>query len=186
MRIHIKNMVCNRCKWVVQQIFEKEGISVSLVELGTVDTAKDPDAGQLKRIGDELNAFGFEIINDKSSLLIEQIRQELMAIAADPGRMGSQKLSGWLAEKFHRNYSGLSKFFSEVEGVTIEQYVILQRIEKVKELLIYDEQSLSDIAYSLGYSSAAHLSNQFRKVTGMTPREFRQLRNPPRKSLDQI
>lgn len=179
-------MVCNRCKWVVQQVFEKEHIAIKSIELGTVETNEELTPSTVQKIGETLNEFGFEIINNKNSLLIEQIRKTLMEIAADPSKIGTQKLSGWLSEKFHRDYSGLSKFFSEIEGITIEQYLILQRIEKVKELLIYDEQSLSDIAFSLGYSSPAHLSNQFRKITGMTPREFRQLRNPPRKNLDEV
>lgn len=179
-------MVCNRCKWVVKEELEKLSVPITSLELGAVELGRPLTAEELKTLDSRLTSFGFELINDKNSLLIEQIKKELVMLAVDPEKLGQQKLSAWLSEHFHKDYSGLSKFFSEVEGVTIEQYLILQRIEKVKELLVYDEQSLTQMAYALGYSSVAHLSNQFKKITGMTPKAFRQLRDPQRKGIDEV
>ncbi|ULQ55184.1 AraC family transcriptional regulator [Flavihumibacter rivuli] len=186
MKFYIKNMVCNRCKWAVKAELEKLGHQVLMVNLGEVELKDAPTAEQLDEINRALHELGFEWINDKSSQLIESIKAIMISLVEEPEELERYNLSDILANRLHKDYSSLSKLFSEVEGVTIEQYFILLKVEKVKELLVYDEKSLTQIAFDLGYSSVAHLSNQFKKVTGLTPSHFKQLREKPRKTLDNI
>jgi len=186
MTLHIKNMVCNRCKWVVKTELEKLGHEVMVVNLGQVELKNDVDPAQREAIRHKLEAFGFELMNDKSSVLIEQIKTTLIELVQDTEKLEKQNLSEYVSQKLHKDYSTLSKLFSEVAGVTIEQYFILQKIERAKELIVYDEMSLTQIAYELGYSSVAHLSSQFKKVTGLTPSHFKGLKHHQRNSLDEL
>ena len=186
MKIYIKNMVCNRCKWVVQTELEKTGLTVQHVELGEVELKEDLNKTQLEQIGAMLEGFGFELLSDHSARLIEQIKTTIIEIVKDQDKLARKNLSSFLSEALHKEYSYLSKLFSEKEGTTIEQYYILQKIERTKELLVYNEQSLTQIAFDLGYSSTAHLSSQFKKITGLTPSHFKELRVKDRKSLDEV
>ena len=186
MILHIKNMVCNRCKMVVKQELEKLGQRPVSVELGVVEFDHAPGPADMSAIKNMLESLGFELIGDKNALLIEQIKALLIQLVNTPEQLEKEKLSTILARHFHKDYSGLSKFFSAVEGISIEQYFILQKVEKVKELLVYGEKTTSEIAWELGYSSVAHLSRQFKKITGITPGAFRSLRHPNRKSIDQL
>jgi len=179
-------MVCDRCKWVVKTELEKLGHQVMVVSLGEVELHDEPSAGQLEAIEQKLQEFGFELISDKSSVLIEQIKTLIIELVRHPSAIENQNLSQYLSRQLHKDYSTLSKLFSEVSGITIEQYFILQKIEKVKELIVYDELNLTQIADELGYSSVAHLSNQFKKITGLTPRHFKELKHKQRNSLDEI
>jgi AraC family transcriptional regulator len=187
MELHIKNMVCGRCIKTVSGVFEQEGIGYKSVRLGVVETETDLNNGQLDRIRQKLEAEGFELLDDKNSKLIEQIKNEIINLV-HYGELDEMKtnLSVFLSNKLHKDYNSISNLFSSVEGTTIEQYFILQKIEKTKELLVYDEFSLSQIAFKLGYSSVAHLSNQFKKITGLTPSQFKNLEISNRKSLDNI
>jgi AraC family transcriptional regulator len=186
MLLHIKHMVCDRCKWVVKTELEKLGHQVMVINLGEVELEGDVSPEQTAAIEQKLQEFGFELINDKASVLIEQIKTLIIELVRNPEQLEKQNLSQYLAQQLHKDYSSLSKLFSEVSGITIEQYFILQKIERAKELIVYDELNLTQIADELGYSSVAHLSNQFKKITGLTPRHFKELKHKHRNSLDKI
>lgn len=188
MRLYVKNMVCNRCKMVVENELKRIGLHPHTVGLGEVDIDEEQLTGiQVAEIDAALRPLGFELIDDRKSRIIEKIKSTVIELVhnaeADKPRI---KHSEYLAQAVHYDYSYLSKLFSEVEGITIEQYIIQQKIEKVKELLVYDEFSLSEIAFQLDYSSVAHLSAQFKKVTGLTPSFFKNMKQHPRKPLDEI
>lgn len=186
MHLYVKNMVCNRCILVVEQEFEKAGIKPVEVHLGEVVLHEAPSEHQLQQIGSRLTELGFEILDDKNRKTIERIRS-LLIEKVQTGEMEEHfSLGDFLPKKLGREYSQLSRLFSEVEGHTIEHFFILQKIEKVKEWLAYDELSLSEISYRLGYSSVAHLSAQFKKVTGLTPSQFKKLGGRHRKPLDKV
>lgn len=187
MRLYIRNMVCNRCKMAVADIFSKAGLQVLLADLGEVEIAeKKLPKELLKKLQTALESVGFEIIDDKKSKVIEGIKTAVIDIIHHTSEPIAIKYSDYLSTKLQHDYSYLSKLFSEVEGITIEQYIINQKIERVKELLIYDELSLSEVSYQMGYSSVAHLSAQFKKVTGMTPTVFKNSSKRERKPLDTI
>lgn len=186
MTLHIKNMVCDRCKWVVKTELEKLGYEVMVVNLGEVEVKNNMNDEQREAVKSKLEEFGFELMNDKSSVLIEQIKTQIIQLVKEPEKLEKENLSTYLSRKLHKDYSSLSKMFSEFAGVTIEQYFILQKIERTKELIVYDEMSLTQIAFELGYSSVAHLSSQFKKVTGLTPSHFKGLKHKSRNSLDEL
>lgn len=186
MNLYIKNMVCNRCIMVVRAELEKFGLHPVSVELGEVEIADDINEEEKEALDDVLNQLGFQLISDKKSRWIEQIKKVLVELVHHQEEQVKTNLSIYISEKLHHDYSYLSNLFSEVQGVTIEQYYIAQKIERVKELLVYDELSLSEIADELNYSSVSHLSKQFKKVTGLTPTHFRQVKKKKRKPLDEI
>lgn len=179
-------MVCNRCKTAVLSEFEQAGIPVSSVELGEVETVNIVSAEEINALSDSLKKLGFEVIDDKKSQVIDQIKTEIIRIIHHSEQIQNHNLSHILTEKIPYEYNYLSNLFSETEGTTIEKYFISQRIEKVKELLVYDELSLSQIADRLGYSSVAYLSSQFKKNTGLTPTFFKSLKDNKRKNIDEI
>lgn len=186
MHLYIKNMVCNRCVMVVKAELEKMGLHpVSLMLGKVVLDEKKLSKDQKKELQHSLQQIGFELIDDKKSKLIEQLKNIIVELVhyAEPTKM---KYSAYISEKLSHDYSYLSKLFSEVEGITIEHYIIRQKIERVKELLVYDELSLSEIADRLVYSSVAHLSAQFKKVTGLTPTFYKNKGMHNRISLDKI
>ncbi len=184
--LFIKNMVCNRCILVVQNELDKLGLAAKGVKLGEVTLEKEPNPEQKANLEKVLSPLGFEIIDDKKSRLIENIKTIIIDLVHHQDSEAKSNLSEVLSNQLHHDYSYLSNLFSEVEGKTIEKYFIAQRIEKVKELLVYDELSLSEIAYRLNYSSVAYLSNQFKKVTGLTPSHFKKIRRDKRKPLDEV
>lgn len=179
-------MVCNRCIMVVRQEFEKAGLSPVNVIMGEVELASPLTDGQLKDLGSKLNELGFEILGSKAQKQIERIKNLLIKKVQSGEIEEHFSLTEFLSASLNKEYTQLSRLFSEVEGLTIEQFFISQKIEKVKEWLVYNELNLSEIAWKLGYSSVAHLSNQFKKITGFTPSYFKTLGNKNRKSLDQI
>ena len=178
-------MVCYRCKIVVRAELEKLDLHPVSIELGeVVIEEKALTKEQLAQLSDALKTVGFELIDDRRSKLIEQIKTFIIETIHYKDEQPQKKFSELLSRHLHHDYSYLSNLFSVVEGVTIEQYIITQKIEKVKELIIYDELSLSQIAFETGYSSVAHLSTQFKKLTGLTPTAFKQLRVKNRQPLD--
>jgi AraC-like DNA-binding protein len=179
-------MVCHRCILVVQQELQKLGIESSNVTLGEVETKADIPQPKLETLRHNLASLGFELLDKSKQQLIEKIRNIIIQNVHHSEQETHQNFSAIISQALHKDYSYLSSLFSEVEGITIEKYIILQRIEKVKELIIYDELSLSEIAYKLGYSSVAHLSNQFKKVTGLTPSHFKKIGENKRKPLDKV
>ncbi|RYY44146.1 MAG: AraC family transcriptional regulator [Chitinophagaceae bacterium] len=184
--MYIKNMVCNRCIMVVRQEFEKAGLKPINVIMGEVELAEPLNDKELKNIGDRLTQLGFEILDSKTHKQIEKIKNLLIKKIQSGEVEEHFSLSDFISKALSKEYTQLSRLFSEVEGLTIEQFFILQKIEKVKEWLVYGELTLSEIAWKLGYSSVAHLSAQFKKITGLTPSHFKTLGNKNRKSLDQI
>jgi AraC-like DNA-binding protein len=187
MKLYIKNMVCSRCKTVVLQELEALGHQVLTIELGEVVLEKPASEAQLDQISERLQAHDFELLSDKKQQLIERVKTaivELVHLQNDGFRR--MKHSDYITEKVNRDYRYLSTLFPEVEGITIEQYLINQKLERVKELLVYDELTLSQIADLLNYSSVAHLSAQFKSITGMTPSQFKKLRDKNRKPLDKV
>lgn len=184
--LHIKNMVCPRCVTAVRQTLEELGLSVQDVELGKAVIEKGPRVSTQK-IDKALQKHGFELIQGKDQQLIGQIKAQLIRYVQELEEAeGMPKISDYLTEHLHQNYSSLSSSFSESEEITIEKYLIHLKIERVKELLSYDQLTLSEIAYKLNYSSTAHLSNQFKKITGMSVTDFKKARESFRHSLDDI
>jgi AraC family transcriptional regulator len=188
--LFIKNMVCTRCIMVVKQELERHGLHPEKVALGEVTIAEDELSDeQQNKLDAALVNLGFERIDDRKARLIESIKNKVISLVHHANDVHLKfNWSTVLAEELHYEYNYLSNLFSGVEGITLEQYIIRQKIERVKELLFYDELSLSEIAGRLGYSSVAHLSSQFKKVTGFTPSEMKKSRNidQNRKPLDSI
>jgi len=187
MKLHIKNMVCDRCKRVVREELEKQGIALKSVELGEVETETGLDPEKLKQVKGILEINGFELLDDKKTALAEHIKtliiEEVQNLKGN--KPAAMNFSDFLSEKIGYDYSYLSNLFSSETGQTIEQYIIAQKVEKLKEWLSYNELTLSEMAWRLSYSSTAHLSNQFKKITGMTPGEFKKGARP-RKALDKV
>lgn len=186
--MNIKNMVCPRCIETVQSIMESNGFQVESIKLGSVEIDVSPSDLQLGEIASELKDRGFELLQDRKSQIVEQVKSEIILWIhqnKEPENP-TENLSDQLARKLNMDYSALSHIFSASVGLTIEKYAILQKIEKVKELLSYDELTVSEIAFKLGYSSVAHLSSQFKKETGMTPVQFKKLKDQDRRTLDSI
>ncbi|OOB84240.1 AraC family transcriptional regulator [Flavobacterium columnare] len=184
--LFIKNMVCNRCIMVVQNELDKFDLEVKNIRLGEVILDKEPTTKEKDKLEKALILLGFEVIDDRKSLIIEKIKNIIIDLVHHQDNDTKKNISDILSSKLHHDYNYLSNLFSEIEGTTIEKYFIAQKIEKVKELLVYDELSLSEIAFRLNYSSVAYLSNQFKKVTGLTPSYFKQIRDDKRKPLDKV
>ena len=177
-------MVCPRCISAVKDILVSEGLTVNSISLGDAEIEEELTDEQRLSLARKLHDIGFELLDDPRSLLVEQIRIAVQQWVRMP--VERPKLSDFLSRHLNKDYSTMSKLFSEVRGITIERFSILHRIEYVKELLCYSQLSTSEIAYRLGYSSPAHLSSQFKQVTGMTPKEFRELEKPDRTPLDAL
>ena len=182
--INIKNMVCPRCITAVRAILVSMGFSVEKVALGEGVIANDLTEEQRKSLASRLQEDGFELLDDSRSCLVEQIKVGVLQWV----RMDSQrpKLSDYITDIAHRDYSSLSKLFTQVKGVTIEHFAIQHRVEYAKELLSYSQHSISEIAYTIGYSSPAHLTSQFKQQTGMSPKEFREMKSKKRLHLDKL
>lgn len=179
-------MVCSRCKMIVKQQFENIGVHTVSVELGEVELNAGLSKQQSEALSNTLRAAGFEIIDDKKNQTIEKIKNAIVTLVHHSTDDIKFNLSTYISERLHMDYNYLSNLFSEVEGTTIEKFFIAHKIEKVKELLVYDESSLTEIAYQMGYSSVAYLSNQFKKVTGLTPSYFKTLKEHKRKNIEEL
>ena len=185
-QLRIKNMVCDRCKMAVEQVLKDVGLTPERIDLGEVWVIDVPTEAQLAQLKTRLEALGFELLDDQRQQMIERMKTAIIALVHHHQGNKTLNLSVYLSQLLHRDYSALSKLFSEVTGVTIERYFIMQRIERVKELIRYDELTLTEIAYQMNYSSVAHLSSQFRSVTGMTPTQFRFMKTAQRANLDEV
>jgi YesN/AraC family two-component response regulator len=186
MKVYVKNMVCNRCILIIKQLLDKQNLAYTNVQLGEIDLISDSNTGWQDALKAELHNLGFELIDDRKTRMIEKIKNTIVKMVHQEEDLPKSNISDYLAEQLHFDYNYLSYTFSEVENITIEKYIINQKIERVKELLVYDELSLNEIAYQMGYSSVAHLSNQFKKVTGLTPSHFKKVKENKRKPLDQL
>jgi AraC family transcriptional regulator len=186
MQLYIKNMVCERCIMAVRRELEAAGIPYQSIQLGEIELPDKLSKEVMKELSENLQLAGFEILDDKRSRIVEKIKNTIVSLIHHNENDLNLKLSALLQEKLEMDYHYLTTLFSSVEGITIEKYTILQRIEKAKELLMYDELSLSQIADQMGYSSVQHLSQQFKKVTGLTPSHFKNLKENKRKPLDKL
>lgn len=187
-KLIIKNMVCNRCIKVIRDEFQKLNISVNKISLGEVILDYEPENLPIDIIRNMLTENGFELIEDRKAKLIEKIKIEVIKIVHSENKSdkSNKRFSDYISGKLNYDYHYLSNLFSSVENITIEQYIINQKIERAKELLKYGELTLSEIAYALDYSSVAHLSGQFKKVTGLTASQFKSITENQRKPLDKI
>lgn len=183
--LYIKNMVCDRCRMAVEQLLQRHEVAFDRVELGKAVLPRPLTDDQLTHLRHDLAQVGFELIDDQRSVLVEQIRTAVLDYVGDRALMEKWKLSAYLSDRLAKSYTLLSSAFSAARGMTIERFFILQKVERAKELLIYDELTMSEIAFRLNYSSPAHLSGQFKQITGMSPSDFKRL-GGKRHPLDRI
>lgn len=176
MKLCIKNMVSTRCKLTVKSALELHGIPFQSIETGEVELKEDLTKEQHERLQKALLRSGLELVDEQKARLVQKIKEAIEELVHGDEEIPEVKISNYLSDKFHSEYTHMSKTFSEVKGVTIEHFLILQKIERAKELILYEDRSLTDIAYKLNYSSVAHLSSQFKKVTGLTATHFKELK----------
>ena len=186
MNLYIKYMVSLRCKMMVKEELKKLGIEFINVDLGLVEIPEDITAAQHDQLKINLAKSGLELLDDKRSILIEKIKNVIIEMVHYADEMPNIKYSNYISEKLHYDYTYLSNIFSEVKGITIQQFIIIHKIERVKELLLYDELNLTEISYILNYSSVAHLSNQFKKITGLSPSYFKLLKKKRINNLENL
>ena len=179
-------MVSNRCKMVVKEELKKLGLHFLLVDMGEVDIMENISAEQREQIGIALLKSGLELMDDKKAVLIEKIKNVIIEMFHNGNELPKINISDYLSEKLNYDYSYLATLFSEVQGTTIEEFINSHKIERVKKLIIYDELSLSEIACKMHYSSVAHLSNQFIRIIGLSPSDFKNLKNKRRKVIEDI
>lgn len=186
MKIYIRNMVCIRCKMLVKSELGKLGLHYTTVELGKAEIKETLSKEQLDLLNRALKKAGLELIEDKKSILVEKIKTIIIELVHYSDGEIKVNLSDYLSDKLNHNYTYLSNVFSEVKGTSIERFYLAHRVEKVKELLVYNELNLSKIAEKMHYSSVAHLSNQFKKMTGLTPSHFKGLKQKKRNTLGTV
>ncbi len=186
MTLYIKYMVSLRCKMVVKNELEKLGIRHEAIELGMVVTPEDLTRQQYDQLKANLLQSGLELLEDKKAILIERIKAVIVEMVHYADELPRVNFSDYLSEKLGYDYTYLANIFSEVKGITIQQFIIIHKIERVKELLLYDELNLTEISYKLHYSSVAHLSNQFKKLTGLTPSYFKHLAMKRKQNLENV
>ncbi len=186
MELYIKYMVSLRCKMLVKSELEKLGLTCISVDLGSVEIKEDISKEQLEAFSKNLKKSGLELLDDNKKILVEKIKSVVIEMIHYSVEVPKVNDSDYISKKLGYGYTYLSNTFSEVKGMNIQQYIILHKIEKVKELLMYDEHTLTEIAYQLNYSSVAHLSNQFKKVTGLTPTYFKEVKEEREKNLEDL
>ncbi|MCH8555473.1 MAG: AraC family transcriptional regulator [Schleiferiaceae bacterium] len=186
MKLYIKYMVSHRCKLMVQDELKKLGIRFVIVDLGVVEILEDITTEQHELLGRNLKRSGLELLDDKRSVLVESIKIVIIEMIHYSEEEPKVNFSVFLSEKLGYDYTYLANVFSEVKGITIQKFIILNKIERVKELILYDELSFAEIAHLLHYSSAAHLSNQFKKITGLSPAYFKEIANRRRRNLEDL
>ena len=185
-KLYIKNMVCDRCILVVKSVLAKLNIEPLSVELGEITLKTELSKDTKNKLIESLRLLGFDTIKDKKERLIEDVKSLIIELVHHNNSQLKENLSDYISNKIHCDYNYTSNLFSDIEGTTIEHYFIAQKIERVKELLVYDELTLSEIAFQLNYSSVAYLSNQFKRVTGLTPSHFKSKKENNRTPLDKV
>jgi AraC-like DNA-binding protein len=186
MKIFVKYMVSNRCKMAVKAALKELGLHFIVVDLGEVEIMETLNPAQRLALHQALQESGLELMDDRRAVLIERINNVITEMIHHTEEMPKVNYSEYISQKLGYDYTYLSNVFSEVKGITIQQFVILHKIERVKELLLYEELNLTEISYRMHYSSVAHLSNQFKKVTGLTPSQFKQLKDRGRTPIEEI
>jgi AraC-like DNA-binding protein len=179
-------MVSQRCKMMVKEELKKLGLRYVVVDLGLVEILEDITKQQRELLKSNLHKSGLELLDDKKSILIEKIKNVITEMIHHSDDLPILNYSDFISKKLNYDYTYLSNIFSEVKGITIQQFIIINKIERVKELLLYDELNLTQISYKLHYSSVAHLSNQFKKVTGLSPSFFKQLKQKRNSNLENM
>ncbi|MDZ4845436.1 MAG: AraC family transcriptional regulator [Chitinophagales bacterium] len=186
MKLFIKYMVSQRCKMMVKEELKNMGLHFVVVDLGEVEIMEDLSASQREELKTALQNSGLELMEDRKAILIEKIKNVIVEMVHYADNLPKTNFSDYLSKKLNHDYTYLANIFSEVKGITIEHYIINHKIERVKELLLYEELNLTEISYKMNYSSVAHLSNQFKKVTGLTPSHFKQLKDKKRCPIEEI
>jgi len=186
MKLYIKFMVSLRCKMIVKEELQKLGLKYVVIDLGVVEVMEDITPEQHDLLKANLLKSGLELLDDKRSILIEKVKNVITELIHYSDELPRVNYSDYISEKLDYDYTYLSNIFSEVKGTTIQQFIIINKIERVKELLLYDELNLTEIAYKLHYSSVAHLSNQFKKITGLSPSFFKQLKQKRKGNLENL
>ncbi|MES2285489.1 MAG: AraC family transcriptional regulator [Bacteroidota bacterium] len=186
MKLYIKYMVSARCKMVVKEELKKLGLHFTPVDLGEVEIMENITSEQRQQLKIALHDSGLELMDDKRAVLIEKIKNVIIEMVHHSDEMIKMNFSDFLSEKLNHDYTYLANLFSEVQGTTIEQFIISHKIERIKELMIYGELNITEIAWKMNYSSVAHLSNQFKKVTGLSPSHFKQLKDKRRSPIEDI
>lgn len=179
-------MVSARCKIAVKEELKKLGLHFVMVDLGEVEIMEDISPEQRTQLKTALHISGLELMDDKKAILIEKIRNAVIEMVHHSDGESNENFSDYLSRKLEHNYTYLANLFSEVQGTTIEQFMIAHKVERIKELIIYDELNITEIAWKMNYSSVAHLSNQFKKITGLSPSHFKQLKNKRRTPIEDI
>jgi AraC-like DNA-binding protein len=179
-------MVSTRCKMLVKEELKKLGLHFVVVDLGEVDIMETINEEQRLELKSALQAAGLDLMDDKRAMLIEKIKTVIIEMVHHSDEVIKVNFSHYLSEKLHHDYTYLSNLFSEVQGTTIEQFIIAHKIERIKELIIYGELNITEIAWKMNYSSVAHLSNQFKKMTGLSPTHFKQLKDKKRNPIEEI
>jgi len=186
LKLYIKYMVSNRCKMAVKEELKKLGLHFIVVELGEVDIMENISAEQREVLKAGLIDSGLELMDDKRAVLIEKIKTVIIDMVHHSDEMIKTNFSDYLSDKLKHDYTYLANLFSEIQGITIEHFIINHKIERIKELIIYDELNITEIAWKMNYSSVAHLSNQFKKITGLSPTHFKQLKVKRRSQIEDI
>lgn len=186
MKLYIKYMVSLRCKMIVKEALEKLGLHDTALDLGLVEILEEITPEQRLSLKETLGRSGLELLDDKRSILIDKIKTVIIEMIHYSDELPTVNYSDYISEKLDYDYTYLSNIFSEVKGITIQHFIIMHKIEKVKELLLYDEMNLSEISYKLHYSSVSHLSNQFKKITGLSPSFFKKLRQKRTANLEDL
>lgn len=186
MKLYIKYMVSTRCKLAVKEVLQKLGLHFVIVDLGEIDIMEDITDEQREVLKVELHNVGLELMDNKRAVLIEKVKKVIIEMVHYSDELPKVNYSDYISEKLNHDYTYLSNIFSEVKGITIQQFIITHKVERIKELLLYDELNLTEISYKMNYSSVAHLSNQFKKITGLTPSHYKQLKDNKRISIDEI
>jgi AraC-like DNA-binding protein len=186
MKLYIKYMVSLRCKLMVREELKKVGLHSTAIDLGVVEIPEGITDEQRLKLRENLLRSGLELLDDNKSILIERIKNVITEMVHYMDELPAENYSKYISEKLNYDYTYLSNIFSEVKGITIQQFIILNKIERVKELLLYDELNLTEISYKLHYSSVAHLSNQFKKITGLTPSYFKKMKKARKSNLENL
>jgi|SRR5690606_29981054 len=186
MKLYIKYMVSLRCKMMVHEELKKLGLKYVIIELGMVEILENITEIQRTQLKENLLKSGLELMDDKKSILIEKIKNVITEMIHYADELPQENFSDYISKKLSYDYTYLANIFSEVKGITIQQFIIIHKIEKVKELLLYNELNLTEISYKLNYSSVAHLSNQFKKVTGLSPSFYKKLKQKRKSNLENL
>ncbi len=186
MKLYIKYMVSLRCKMIVKQELIKLGIKYVSIDLGIIDVCDEITPDDYAALKTGLSHYGLELLDDKKAILIEKVKSIVVEMIHYSDELPTLKYSEYISQKLGYNYTYLANIFSEVKGITIQQYIIINKIERAKEMILYNDMNLTEIARLLNYSSVAHLSNQFKKITGLTPSYFKKLRDQKRTAIEDL